>query len=39
MKHPCTESTQKVKQVYGLMGYKAVPFYRKKSVVIPAEIF
>lgn len=35
----CTEPTQKVKQIYDLMGYKTVPFYRKKSVVIPAEIF
>ncbi len=35
----CTEPSQKVKQVYDLMGYKTVPFYRKKSVVIPAEIF
>ncbi|MBN2648106.1 MAG: hypothetical protein JXR50_00020, partial [Prolixibacteraceae bacterium] len=35
----CTEPTQKVKQIYNMMGYKAVPFYRKKSVVIPAEIF
>lgn len=35
----CTEPTQKVKQIYNMMGYKTVPFYRKKSVVIPAEIF
>lgn len=35
----CTELTQKVKQIYNMMGYKTVPFYRKKSVVIPAEIF
>lgn len=35
----CTEPTQKVKQIYDLMGYKTVPFYRKKSVVIPEEIF
>jgi hypothetical protein len=35
----CTEPTQKVKQIYDLMGYKTVPFYRKKSVVIPDEIF
>ena len=35
----CTEPTQKVKLIYNLMNYKTVPFYRKKSVVIPAEIF
>lgn len=34
----CTEPTQKVKLIYNLMNYKTVPFYRKKSVVIPAEI-
>lgn len=34
----CTEPTQKVKQIYDIMGYKTVPFYRKKSVVIPVEI-
>lgn len=34
----CTEPTQKVKQIYNLMEYKTVPFYRKKSVVIPEEI-
>lgn len=34
----CTGPTQKVKQIYGTMGYKTIPFYRKKSVVIPAEI-
>jgi transposase len=26
---------QKVKQVYDLMGYKHIPFHRKKSVVVP----
>ena len=35
----CTEPTLKVKHIYSLMNYKAVPFYRKKSVVIPVEIF
>lgn len=35
----CTEPTQKVKYIYNLMNYKTVPFYRKKSVVIPVEIF
>ena len=34
----CTEPTKKVKQVYDLMNYKHVPFYRKKSVVPPTEI-
>lgn len=34
----CTEPTLLVKQVYNLMNYKYVPFYRKKSVVLPAEI-
>jgi len=34
----CTEPTQKTKQIYDLMGYKTVPFYRKKSVVVPVEI-
>jgi hypothetical protein len=29
----CTEPSQKVKQVYDLMGYKTVPFHRKKYVV------
>jgi hypothetical protein len=35
----CTEPTQKAKQIYDLMNYKYVPFYRKKSVVLPVEIF
>jgi hypothetical protein len=35
----CTEPTLKVKHIYDLMNYKTVPFYRKKSVVIPVEIF
>jgi len=35
----CTEPDQKVKNIYDLMGYKYAPFYRKKSVVPPAEIF
>ncbi|MCD6113579.1 MAG: hypothetical protein J7J86_09995 [Bacteroidales bacterium] len=34
----CTEPTQHVKQIYNLMNYKYVPFHRKKSVVLPAEI-
>lgn len=35
----CTEPTLKVKEVYELMGYKHVPFHRKKSVVPPDNIF
>ncbi|MCD6113583.1 MAG: hypothetical protein J7J86_10015 [Bacteroidales bacterium] len=34
----CSEPTQLVKQIYNLMNYKYVPFHRKKSVVLPAEI-
>jgi len=35
----CTEPPQKARYIYSLMDYKTVPFYRKKSVVVPAEIF
>jgi len=35
----CTEPTQKATQIYNLMNYKPMPFYRKKSVVIPEGIF
>ena len=35
----CTEPSLKVKQIYTLMDYKTVPFYRKKSVVIPVKNF
>jgi hypothetical protein len=35
----CTEPTQNAKYIYNLMNYKTIPFYRKKSVVIPVEIF
>ena len=35
----CTEPTQKAIQIYNLMNYKTVPFYRKKSVVIPEGVF
>jgi hypothetical protein len=35
----CTEPTKQVKLIYDLMDYKYVPFYRKKSVVLPVEIF
>lgn len=34
-----TEPTQPVKKVYSFMNYKYVPFYQKKSVVLPTEIF
>lgn len=34
----CTEPNQSVKNIYNLLGYKYVPFYRKKSVVPPVEI-
>ena len=34
----CTESTAKVKEIYDLLNYKHVPFYRKKFVVPPDEI-
>ena len=34
----CTEPTQQAKRIYDLLGYKYVPFYRKKSVVPPVEI-
>lgn len=35
----CTEPTIQTKYIYNLMNYKTVPFYRKKSVVIPIENF
>ena len=35
----CTEPTLKTKEIYNLMNYKYVPFHRKKSVDLPAEIF
>lgn len=35
----CTEPTLKAKIIYDLLGYRYAPFYRKKSVVPPAEIF
>jgi hypothetical protein len=35
----CTEPTHKARQIYELMNYKYVPFYRKKSVVLPVENF
>ena len=34
----CTTPEQKAKQIYDLLGYKPVPFHRKKSVVVPVEI-
>ena len=35
----CTQATQQVKHIYSMLDYKYAPFYRKKSVVLPAEIF
>lgn len=35
----CTEPTQKAQQIYDLMKYKSMPFYRKKSVVLPVDNF
>jgi hypothetical protein len=35
----CTEPTQNAQYIYKLMNYKPVPFYRKKSVVLPVENF
>ncbi len=34
----CTDPDNKVKQIYDVMNYKYAPFWRKKSVVPPAEI-
>ena len=34
----CTEPSVKVKEIYDLLNYKYLPFYRKKSVVPPDEI-
>ena len=34
----CSEPTVKVKEIYDLLNYKYVPFFRKKSVVPPDEI-
>ncbi len=35
----CTEPTVEAKMIYNTLGFKSAPFYRKKSVVLPAEIF
>jgi len=35
----CTEPTAEVKEIYDKLKYKYKPFNRKKSVVLPAEIF
>lgn len=35
----CTVPERKAKEVYDLLNYKSVPFNRKKSVVVPVEIF
>ncbi len=34
----CTVPERKAKEIYDLLGYKPVPFHRKKSVVVPVEI-
>ncbi len=34
----CTVPEQKARQIYEHLGFKTVPFYRKKSVVVPVEI-
>ena len=33
----CTQPENKAKEIYALMGYKTMPFYRRKYVVIPGE--
>ena len=33
----CTEPTQQTNIIYRLMNYKSIPFYRKKSVVLPVD--
>jgi transposase len=35
----CTEPTREAKKIYDVLGFKYAPFYRKKSVVLPDEIF
>jgi len=35
----CTEPTKEVKEIYDKLKYKYQPFARKKSVVLPVEIF
>lgn len=35
----CTEPAKQAKQIYDMMNYKPVPFYRKKSVDLPEEFF
>jgi transposase len=35
----CTEPTGEAKMIYNNLGFKPAPFYRKKSVVLPGEIF
>ena len=34
----CSDPTDEVKRIYKALGYKHVPFTRKKFVVPPAEI-
>jgi len=35
----CTEPTIKARDIYDLLGYKYVPFYRKKSLLPPCRNF
>jgi len=35
----CTEPTKEAKKIYDILNFKYIPFYRKKSVVLPDEIF
>jgi len=35
----CTQPTKQAANIYQLIKYKTTPFYRKKSVVVPVEIF
>ena len=35
----CTEPAKDVKKIYDILNFKYAPFYRKKSVVLPDEIF
>ncbi|RLD86416.1 MAG: hypothetical protein DRJ09_11820, partial [Bacteroidetes bacterium] len=34
----CSTPNQKVSKIYQLLNYKPVPFYRKKSIVVPGAI-
>jgi len=35
----CTEPSMDAKKIYKMLNFKYAPFYRKKSVVLPVEIF